>query len=242
MSNSTKVSLEHLMQLPLLQGMSRSEILRIAGIVALNFSKWSQGRRIVDAGEHCRSLLFVLDGRVVAETHDRERNYFLREWLSAPFILQPEALFGLHTRYTSTFIAADESPTSLLEIDKAAIREVLFTIPTFQMNYLNTLCLSAQQKTVEAWESRPVSLHDRIVCFIRTRCCSLAGRKELHINMEHLAHELGTTRLNISRALHRLSETDALTIGRSCITIPDFKQLEARATALSDSKQLRKNS
>lgn len=235
MNKHKNVSLEHLMRLPLLQGMSRTDILRMAGMVPFNFSKVNARHIIARAGERCRGLTFIVSGSIEVETKSDDGTYALREWFAAPFLLQPESLFGLRTCHTATVRAAAEAQTpvvSLLQIEKSDVRDLLLALPTFRLNYMNILCRSTQQLTSEVWGNLPEQLPERIVRFLRLRCTYPTGRKELRIDMKRLATELGATRLNTSRALHKLASTGALRQRRACVEVPDFRKLEECTAAM----------
>lgn len=233
MNERERVSLEHLMQLPLLQGMGRDGILRVAGMVPLNFSKAAPGSVIVHSGDRCDRLRFVMNGQVEMHTRSADGTYDLTEWLDAPLVIQPEMLFGIRTRHTATVRAAGDMPVGLLEVDKTAVRDVLFHDTTFRLNFLNTICRAAQVRSATTWSSRPEELPRRIAHFVRERSTRTAGRKELHISIGQLARELDATRLKTSHALRALSAAGVITQSRSRIGIPDFAQFEAAAEALA---------
>lgn len=212
-----------LLGLPLFQGISRGEFIELMGRMRFVRKLFSAGTTIVSQDEPCQTLFFILDGQITALHESDSRKYTLTEWLNPPTVLQPEVLFGLRTRYTGTYKAF--TSVRALEIDKAAVRDVLLTYEVFRLNYLNLLSTRLQQKQRDVWRPLPCEASARFFRFLHVRLLRPAGKKELSVKMEVLAEELQVTRLTVSRMLHDLSRKGLIVLRRGRIIIPSFEKL-----------------
>lgn len=212
-----------LLNLPLFQGLGRSEYTEMATRVRFACRKVTAGTVLIRQDEPCRSLIFVLSGDVGATCHDDHHSYVLSEQLHAPQVLQPDSLFGLNTTYTRTFTA--ETEVEIMEIEKSVVRDTLFDYTIFRFNYLNLLSHHLQQTHRSRWRSLPIDLPHRFVRFLSDRCYRPAGRKVLHIKMTQLARELDATRLNVSRMLSDLQAQGMVQLRRERIIITALQDL-----------------
>ena len=96
---------EKLLQFPLFQGMSRDDLELVAGHTRFGFVKFMQGRVVVEEGDSCTQLFFLISGSLHVETLAADKGYKVVEEMGAPYILQPEVIFGYSQRYTHTYIA-----------------------------------------------------------------------------------------------------------------------------------------
>lgn len=214
---------ERLLLLPLFQGIGKQEFWEIAERIRIGFQKLSPGAVIAGQDTSCEMLNFILGGEVCVSQASDDYAYTLSEYFSQPIVVQPEALFGMRTRYTRTFTA--KSTTELLKIEKSAVRDILFYYPTFRINYLNMVSTQMQQATRLLWRSLPENLHYRFVRFVAVRCLKPAGRKDLKIKMTQLAAELNETRLSVSNMLHDLENLGLVEMRRGHIVINSFEKL-----------------
>ncbi len=211
-----------LLELPLFQGISYSDFLEIADHVRLSQRKEKKGVIIAEQGDSCNNLFFIMSGRVVSVRESDCHRFKLTEELPTPTIIQPEALFGLRTRYSRSYITLEN--VHLIEISKAVLRDVLILYPTFRINFFNTLSTQVQQREAKLWRKNPSDLQNRFRTFLLARVERPAGKKELHITMDTLAEELNTTRLNVSKMLSVLQESGLIEAHRGKIEIPSFSR------------------
>ncbi len=214
---------DRLLLLPLFQGIGKNDFWEIAEQIKIAFHKKAAGHVLARQGNLCDRLYFVLSGTLRIERPSDDHRYRLSEWNDKPSVIQPECLFGLTTRYTRNYIA--ETELQYFEIDKAAIREVLFFYPTFRLNYLNMLSGMIQTAAKHTWRSEPHDLAERFTKFVADRSVKPAGQKEMWIDMPTLADELLTTRLNVSKMLNQLADQDLIHISRKKIIIPHLEKL-----------------
>lgn len=215
-----------LLLLPLLQGLSRKEFLQIAGRVRFNFRSCKRGETIVREDQPCRSLLIVTSGELCATRRSDGGDYVLQEWMPAPYVLQPEALFGWRTHYTRSFLAATD--LNLLEIDKDAVRDELFLYPSFCISFLNQICYTAQRREKALWRIHDDDLRGRFSHFLLQRCLHPSGRKALKIRKEDLAVHLDSSIRHVTPFLRTLQDEGLLVSTRGLLTIPSLERLIAR--------------
>lgn len=214
---------DKLLQFTLFQGMSHADLMEVVGHTKFNFSKQPVGQRIVKEGDICNHLIFLTTGALSVETVSDDHTCRVCEVVNAPYVIQPEQLFGLTQRYTSTFKTCDDC--SLITIDKQEVLLLLETQLVFRLNMLNSLAADSQRLRHRAWRSAPQSLHNRITRFFFSRCLYPAGPKTFYILMTQLAAELNDSRLDISRALNEMEDDGLLTLHRGRIEIPMLERL-----------------
>lgn len=214
---------DRLMNLPLFQGIGRSDFYEMVERIRLGFRRQPKGYFYVRQDETCNSLRFIMDGEVCVHQESLEHNFTLSEWLSFPMVIQPECLFGLSTRYTRSFQAVSMLQT--LEIDKASVRDVLFLYPTFQINFLNMISTRAQYVSKIQGRLPSDSLYGRFLNLVSERCIHPAGHKEIKIGMNTLSDYLYTSRLGVSKMLNQLANENKIILNREHIIIPKFELL-----------------
>ena len=214
---------DKLLQFTLFQGMSHADLMEVVGHTKFNFSKQPVGQRIVKEGDICNHLIFLTTGALSVETVSDDHTCRVCEVVNAPYVIQPEQLFGLTQRSTSTFRTCDDC--SLITIDKQEVLLLLETQLVFRLNMLNSLAADSQRLRHRAWRSAPQSLRNRITRFFFSRCLYPAGPKTFYILMTQLAAELNDSRLDISRALNEMEDDGLLTLHRGRIEIPMLERL-----------------
>ena len=214
---------DKLLQFTLFQGMSHADLMEVVGHTKFGFSKQPEGQRIAKDGDVCDHIIFLTTGALSVETVSDDHNCRVCETVNAPYAIQPEQLFGLTQRYTSTFKTL--SDCNFITIDKQEVMLLLETQLVFRLNMLNMLAADAQRMRHRAWRSAPQSLYQRITRFFFSRCLYPAGPKTFYILMTQLAAELNDSRLDISRALNQMQADGLLTLHRGRIQIPMLERL-----------------
>lgn len=204
-------------------GMTSGEMMQVIGQTKFAFRKFAPGRVVRTEGEPCSSMAFLIGGCASAVTAAADRGYSFGEEVSAPYILQPERLFGLTQRYTATFVARTEC--DIVEIGKDDIIRLSDEFLIFRINLFNILSTAAQKSERKLRSHTPDSIEGRIARFFSMHCSTPAGPKTVRIKMTRLAHELGAGRLAVSRALNALEREGKLHFSRGTITIPALEQL-----------------
>ena len=214
---------DQLLQFPLFQGMSRDDLAQVAGHTKFGFMKCAAGQVIVGADTPCTQLYFLLTGHIEAETQADDRSYTVKEQLWAPYLLQPEAIYGYHQRFTHAFKALGEC--SFMTIGKDEVMRLSQQFLVFRLNLINLYAMQTQKLLRQYFRHHPDSLAERIVRFLSQRCIYPAGPKMFYILMTQLADEVGDSRLDVSRALNQLQDEGLLLLHRGRIEVPQMERL-----------------
>jgi CRP-like cAMP-binding protein len=217
---------ETLLQLPLFQGMSRADFSVFLGKVRLDFVKYKAGDIIIKRGTTCEHLIFVLRGTILSynsSTEGQRTHYTFMEYLSAPYLIEPQALFGINTRYAASYSA--ETPVSLFIISKNVVFVELAKHSIFRLNLINLISTRMQSTYSRLWQSIPESVAARIGHFILTHVEMPTGEKRIKIKMTELARILNEPRYVISAALNQMQRTGLLDLRRGLIIVNDVSGL-----------------
>ncbi len=90
---------EILMSLPLLKGASHEKISEIAGMAKFHFLKYADGETIINAGEPCTHIKFIINGSARIEISNSDARFRTLSTLTGPEVIAPDFLFGPHTIY-----------------------------------------------------------------------------------------------------------------------------------------------
>lgn len=212
-----------LLQLPLFQGLGPEDFTTIIEKVKLHFVKHRSGETFVQSGQTCDQLLFLLKGEVACNTVSPDGKVVFIEQIEAPYVFEPQSLFGMSTCYVSSYKAHGQVHT--VSVSKALVMSELFRYDIFRLNYMNIISNRAQTFYNRLWEPVPTETEKKIVHFLLNHTERLAGEKVLKVKMEDLALALDDTRLHVSRALNNLQAHHLVTLHRKEIRIPDLKRL-----------------
>jgi len=214
---------DQLLQFPLFQGMSHDDLEIVAGHIRFGFTKVSAGKRLVTSGDTCNQLYFIMSGSVKVERSSDDGHFSVLEHMSAPYVIQQEAIFGYYQRYTRTVTA--QTDVSLLIIDKEEVLRLLEDFLVFRLNLVNHCATQTQKLSQQLWRNPPQSLRDRVIRFFVSHCSYPAGSKTFFILMERLAQELNDSRLNVSRVLNQLQYEGLIELHRGRVVIPQLERL-----------------
>ena len=157
-----------LLQLPLFQGLAHEDFTNILGKVKLHFTKHKAGSVLATADDDCTQLIFILKGEVAMQTTERHGTYSLIEYLQAPALLEPQSMFGMHTRHASTYtVASDE--VHAVSISKDFVLKELWQYDIFRLNFTNIISNRAQSLKARLWMPVPDDTEGRIVGFTSIR-------------------------------------------------------------------------
>ena len=155
---------EILMSLPLMKGVSHERISQIAEMAKLHFLKYTEGERIVTAGEPCTHIKFIITGSVRATITNRDGRFRVSQTITAPDVLSPDFLFGRHTIYPADVVSRET--TGILQIAKTDYITILNTDSVFLFNFLNLLSTNAQKAVDGMLAVTEGSLTERIAFWI----------------------------------------------------------------------------
>lgn len=164
-----------------------------------------------------------MKGEVSIVTNSPQNIYTVIEQMEAPYLIEPQSLFGMSTHYTSSYIAHTEAHT--VSISKAFVLSDLFKYDIFRLNYMNIVSNRAQNLYSRLWEEPAQDLKNKIIRFFLLHCEKTQGEKIFKVKMDDLARYLDDTRLNTSKALNELQDNGVLELRRKEILIPDAVKL-----------------
>lgn len=155
---------EILMGLPLFKGVSRDRISEIVEKTKFHFLKYLSGDNIVDAGENCTHIKFIISGKARVKIENSDGRFRIAQTLSAPDVIAPEFLFGMATKYPCTATAVE--PTGILQISKNDYMNILKMDQIFMFNFLNILSMNAQKSVDGILSLTNGSLEERIAFWV----------------------------------------------------------------------------
>ena len=135
--------IDTLSSLPLFEGISAQTMVKTTGKFRFGFTKYSAGETIVQAGDACRSLLFIISGNVESTTLLHNLNITIKCRIEPGAVLFPDFLMGRSTRYPATVVCL--SDVSVLEIPKEDILSIICFDRVYMFNFLNMLSTDAQK-------------------------------------------------------------------------------------------------
>ena len=155
---------ENLMTLPLFKGVSYSRLSEIVGNTRLAFLKYLPGEPMLNAGEPCTHIKFVISGSVRLTIRNESDRVRVSQTLKAPAVISPDFLFGRNTLYPATAVAIDT--VSVMQIEKKDLIPLLQRDDVFLFNYLNILPTNAQKAVDGMLAVTSGSLEERIAFWI----------------------------------------------------------------------------
>lgn len=214
---------ERLLELPLFQGMSKNDLGQVISTTKFRHMSYHKSKTIVNEGDACDNLYFLLDGTISATGHADDNGYSITETFNAPEILQLERIFGLTQRYTYTFKTVTDC--YFISLSKMETLTLADNYEIFRLNLFNIICTKSQRLARFPWRTRPKGIRHKIIRFIETRCLRPAGTKTLRIKMERLGDEISESRLNVSRELNAMNDENIISLKRGEIHVFALEKL-----------------
>ena len=215
---------EKLQELPLLIGLSVSELMEILENVKFEFNKYDEGTTIASQGDRCEKVIYILKGEICVDR--RGGDMIFTEYVDkTPFLLEPENLWGMKQKYTHTYSFNTEGNTC--SIDKKQLNYLISNYGVMKTNLLSMVCNKLQ--TANQALQLPISndLETRVIRYFSNNMLTKTGRKSIRVKMNTLADAVDATRLNISKVLNDWQEKNLVKLGRGMIEIPDFSTIVA---------------
>lgn len=155
---------ENLMGLPLFNGVSYNRLSEIVGNTRLAFSKYLPGEKILEAGDPCTRMMFVIGGSVRLTVRNSTDRFTVSQTLEAPTVVSPDFLFGRNTLYPATVTAIDT--VSIMQIEKNDFINIIRSDEVCLFNYLNYISTNAQKAIDGVLALTSGSLEERIAFWI----------------------------------------------------------------------------
>lgn len=208
--------------LPLFQGSSRDELLRMLERAKFNFISAEPREVILYQGKSATQLIYVLSGKI--QCHQTfSADLEVTEYIEGPHLFQPESLFGASPLWRHTLTAVTDA--QLLMISKQDLMVHLMDFWTFRMAFLNYLCRLSETNQSKLAPCSSVTLQSALIDYLQQLFITPSGHKELKIGMKQLALQFSTSRLSMSKCLNQMQQSGLLKLGRKSIVIPDNNRL-----------------
>ena len=213
---------QRLQLLPLFQGSSREELLRMLERAKFNFISVEPQEIILHQGAAATQLIYVLNGKIQSQ-RTFSADLEVSEYREGPHLFQPENLFGASPLWRHTLTAVTD--VQLLMISKQDLMVHLMDFWTFRMAFMNYLCRLTETNQSKLAPRSSITLQSAFIDYVQQLVITPSGHKELKIGMKQLALQLSTSRLSMSKCLNHLQQLGVLKLGRKSIVIPDNNRL-----------------
>lgn len=213
-----------LTRLPLLQGISSTELLNWEDILRLDFDELPASKLpLIRQGDNCSQLLYLVEGELLREHRSADGLYVTRSRLKAPAVIEVDRLFGLTPTYQHTYFAGTD--VKMLGIRKSLIGSHLMKSEVFRLGLLNTLSAISQKRAAALLPHQLDNAEKRLLHFLARIFPDAEGEVELVIKMTDLARYIGERRLTVSQILNRWQDEGSIRLGREHFTVFDIKAL-----------------
>lgn len=212
-----------LMDLPLFQGVSREKLSELIEKTPFHFLKFADGDKIIETGDPCTHVRFIISGEARVETTSQMRRVTVSETMSSPSVLGPEYLFGLETHYP--FCVRAKGTCGILQITKADYINILMSDKVFLFNVLNILSRKSQKSASNILAISSGSIAERLSYFVLSLTNRGAKEIKLTFKQKDLCTILGTQRSSFIAAITKMKGDGVLDFTMSEITIKDRKIL-----------------
>ena len=210
---------EKLMELPLLQGVSRDKLSELIEKTPFHFIKYTQGQQIVSINEECTHIKFIISGDVRIDIPSTNRRVVVSETLSGPNVIGADYLFGRNTFYP--FNATSIGECGILQILKADFINILMSDKVFLFNMLNIISRNSQKSTFGIMALSSGSIAERL-SFIVTSLTQ-RGSKDIILTCKQkdLCSILGVQRSSLINSLAKMKEDGVIDYNLSEIKVLD---------------------
>jgi len=215
---------EKLQELPLLMGLSKSELMEIVERYEFDFKKHKEGAVLATQGERTNRIVYVLAGTLTAERHEPQQGFCLTETIdTVPLLLEPHNLWGLRQQYARTYLLETEGATC--SISKRQLSALISSFEVVKTNVLSLVCNRMQMVETGLMAPWPSTTEARILRFVRDRALTPSGRKQLRMKMQTLADLIQEGRLSVSKVLNGWQERGLLEMRRGVVDFFDLGML-----------------
>lgn len=169
---------------------------------------------IIVQGQHCKTLTMLMQGILTCTTYGE--GWTLTEDISAPAIIEEEALWSLSQKYNHTYRPKCEG--RLLVIDRFHVMHTMMNYDIFRINLLTRMSSRLERAYLAEMNHSSKDIKEKINHFIQKISCTSEVPKTLSIKMTTLADIIDETRLKVSMTLRKMQETGEIKLSREQIT------------------------
>lgn len=215
---------DKLLHLPLFQGVSQERLSETVEKVPFHFLKFKRGDKIIDKGDKCTHVRFIISGKVKMTYESRKLKFCISHELTAPEVIAPDYLFGLDTSYPFTLRAIDEC--GILQVSKNDYVTMLQSDKVFVYNILNYLSRNSQMFKSQMLNAEQVSVTERLVMTVAAFTTQKSQNIVLEFRQRDLCRILGARRPALITTIEELTSKELIEVpNNSSIIISDRKKL-----------------
>lgn len=220
---------ETIMQLPLFQGVSTEKVSALVEKAHFEFLKYEDGEKIVEVGEVCNKVRFVISGSVRITNGFTYRNISVTHVIDAPNVLCIDHLFGANT--TAPCTITSYGTCGIMQFDKLEYLDILRTDKLFIINVLNILSRNSQKAIRGSIALHNGNVAERIAMYISILTEHRSRNIELRFRQKDLCQVLGIQRPTLVNALEQLQEEGIITFSPTSIFVSNRKMLLKKLTS-----------
>lgn len=215
---------DKMQSLPLLQGLTLKEFSELIVNLKLDFQQYDEHEVIVNQGDRCSALTYVIDGTFEAEYHDEKTAFILSEQSEEqPHLIEAYNLFGVKRSYERTYSFVTKGHTFTISRDFFIKRMLEHEL--IRGNYINYLCNNLRKAKDSHKYENPSDIGMKVINAIASYSLFMGGQKNVRVKMNDLAQIVDETRLNVSGVLNQWNELGLIELRRYGFTIKDFEKL-----------------
>ncbi|MDO4512235.1 MAG: Crp/Fnr family transcriptional regulator [Bacteroidales bacterium] len=214
---------ETLLNLPLFQGISKSTLASLVEKYPFHFLKYEPGTTIIEAGDACTHLRFVVSGSVKVTTSGQQGNVVMTQIVDAPEVIAPDYLFGRTTQYPSTVTAAQQC--GVLQIQKTDYVNMLQAEKILLFNILNYLSRNSQNRLWEFTSRAGGKFSTRLAILVYELTTRNSRSISIAYKQKELCTLLGVRRTTLMAALTELQTKGVITFTPNVIQVLDRRAL-----------------
>lgn len=178
---------------------------------------FAEGDIILNENAYIRAIPIVLTGSIGVMRTDEDGREILIYYIKAGESCIMSFLGGIHND-TSKVKAIAEEDTEILFIPIDKVNLLIKEYPQW-LDYIFRLYHKRFEELLEVVNDVAFKkMDERLLNFLNKKS-EITNNKVLHITHEHLANELGTARVVVSRLLKQMEEEGLLTLGRNKIIL-----------------------
>ncbi|MBQ7691082.1 MAG: Crp/Fnr family transcriptional regulator [Muribaculaceae bacterium] len=222
---------ELLLQLPLFQGVSAETLSTLVEKYRFHFLKCREGDTVVEAGDVCTHVRFVVSGAVRLTTRCRHLDVSLSQTLAAPNVLGPDSLFGVDTTYSFTAVAVDNC--GVLQIAKADYVAMLQADKVLLFNILNYLSRGMQVFASFTLGVRDGGAAEALLRWVKPLTSRTSQEVVIRYTQKDLCTLLGVRRKALLESLADLQNAGWVSLDHRQISIHDLRHFASQIEILN---------
>ena len=188
---------------------------KLEGIATIK--TFTTGSVILDENANIRSIPIVISGSIRVMRTDDEGKELLIYYIKPGESCIMSFLGGIHHE-TSKIKAIAEEDVEIYLVPLEKVGEMIRGNSEW-LDYVFRLYHKRFEELLEIVNTLAFrNIDDRIFIYLKEKA-NLNGSKEIHITHQHIAEELGTSRVVISRILKQMESSKQLTLGRNKIIL-----------------------